>query len=103
MPINGSGTKNCIVPEPLLNMLDPLNFPGTLLISIPIDSNRYQLISWDSRIMLIFVHSVHSLNQQLHSQDFYSKGQNISQRGHAFSLLTRQPALRADHLDRITP
>ena len=30
------------------------NFPGTLMVSIPIDSNRFQLSPGDSRITLIF-------------------------------------------------
>ena len=44
---------------------------GTCLIDIgkdlglytPIDSNRFQLSSGNSRIMFVFVHFVHSMNQ----------------------------------------
>ena len=45
------------------------------------------------------------LVRQPRSQNLYfsQMGQNISQRGHAFSLLTRRLALCADHLYRTTP
>ena len=36
-----------------MNMLGPPNFPGTLLVSIPIDSSRFQLNLGDSRKMFI--------------------------------------------------
>ena len=61
-----------IAPEPFLNMLYPPNLPGTLLVPKPIDSNRRQLISGDSRIMFIFVHFIHSMNQGNISQEAYN-------------------------------
>ena len=33
------------------------------MVSILIDSDRFQLRSGDSRVMFIFVHFVHSMNQ----------------------------------------
>ena len=41
IPTNSQKPKWKHCPEHFLNQLDPLNFPGRLLVSIPIDLNRF--------------------------------------------------------------
>ena len=48
-----------IAPGGLLNMLRPPNLQGTFLISIPIDSDHFQLNPTSFKKLFIFVHFVH--------------------------------------------
>ena len=60
----GPGNKIAnIAAERFLNVLRPPNLQGTLLVTIPSDSDHFQLNRTSFRKMFIFVHFVHYRNQ----------------------------------------
>ena len=60
----GPGNKIAnIAPQRFLNVLRPPNLQGTLLVTIPSDSDHFQLNRTSFRKMFIFVHFVHYRNQ----------------------------------------